>query len=128
MNDRERHYFESMLDLLEPMENEHRVSALIEVNGVIQKISTQRLRANEEVQEISSFVERFKEAGEINFQQSTIYIHGNSHVFTLINFLINKNPKTIVYKKKLVKLKNSTIELIRIHKRAKKRGIEIKEI
>lgn len=127
MNDCERHYFESMLNLLEPVEKEHRVSALIEVNGVIQKISTQRLRANEEVREVLNFVEHFKSKG-INFQQSTIYIHGNSHVFTLINFLINKNPKTIIYKKKLVDLENSTIELLRIHKRAKERGIEIKEV
>lgn len=128
MSDHEKDYFEKILDILEPMGQERHISILIEINGVIQKIITQRLRVHQEIKEIFNFLERIKMIKEIDFRQATIYIHGNYHIFTLINFLINKNPKTIVYKKNIEELGISTIGLSNIYRRAAERGVGIKEV
>ena len=93
-------HFEKMLDILEPMNEERHLSILIETNGVIQKILTQRLKIHEEIREIFNFFERIKKIEGIDLQQATIYVNGNYHVFTLINFLIKKKSKSNCFQKK----------------------------
>ena len=93
-------HFEKMLDILEPMNEERHLSILIETNGVIQKILTQRLKIHEEIKEIFNFFERIKKIEGIDLQHATIYVNGNYHVFTLINFLIKKKSKSNCFQKK----------------------------
>lgn len=121
-------HFEKMLEILEPMNQERHLGILIETNGVIQKILTQRLKIHEEIKEIFNFFERIKKIEGIDLQQATIYVNGNYHVFTLINFLIKKNPKAIVFKKSIEEFEISKIGLSHIHTRAKERNIEVREV
>lgn len=120
-----------ILDLLEFKEGECGIAITIERYGMPELTLRWDLKPYEERKEIYDFFEYFENSREnkIYFRDTTIYIRGNSHVFTLLLALISQNPKRIIYKKELLDLNNNPpANWLYLHKRAQKRNIEIREI
>lgn len=131
MNDNERKRYLKMIDLIKINDKERKIGIVIERYKKPETILIWDLKSYEEKGEIFNFFEYFENSREnkIYFQNTTIYIHGTTPIFNLLNALINVNPRMIVCKKELANQDNKqTAEWIYIYKRAKLRNIEIVKI
>jgi hypothetical protein len=122
-----------MLALMKVEENKCEIGIVIERLGMPELVLTWDLKLYKERGEIYNFYEYFEELEakkDFYFHDTTIYIYGiNTHIFILLNALISKNPKKIIYKR-TVATQNSkeTAEWYYARRRAKLRNLEIIEM
>jgi hypothetical protein len=133
VNENERQHHLKMLGLIKIDENAHGIGIIIERLGMPELVLTWDLKPYKERGEIYNFYEYFQELEakkDLYFHDTIVYVYGiNTHIFILLNALISKNPKKIIYKRNTTTQNNQqTAEWYYAHKRAKLRNMEIIEM
>ncbi len=129
MEEKERTHILKMLDLLNYEEDERRIGVIIEKNNKPRFTFSWNLGQEEKEGKFYDFYEFFQKLGMtdiFNPSNTVAYIRGNTHIFILLNALINKNPgKIYVDRRSLNGQGEQTAEWIYVNNRAKTRKMEL---
>lgn len=129
MEKKEKPHVLKMLDLLNYEEDECRIGVIIEKNNEPRFTFSWNLWQEEKEGKLYDFYEFFQKLGMtdiFNPSNTVAYIRGNTHIFILLNALINKNPgKIYVDRRSLNGQSEQTAEWIYVNNRAKTRKMEL---